>query len=1345
MLSTKIKSLCFWLCFFMAGYTHAALMIDSVVVIPSNCANSGTITTYAHSGSAMFFALVSGPDIRPPQSGNQFAGLPAGSYTLMVTTSQNDTAYANPYVSGNYQFPDFILTYHHPLCAGTATGLIVGNEQPGLGTPPYHWELTNLNTNVTISQSSDSFDLLPAGDYRLRQYDSCNSFATRSISLIDPHTAYSIGQIYNNMYSCDSNRLHFQIITPDLYLAEPITISLQTASGIINDTLPSQNYPPGYNMYYDFDYRYGNAHYGDVASFTITNACGQSTFIDNRISTFVTLTSFNPVVDSCALKFRPNLYLEPYLSTFNGSSSIYTNMSEPILLVIHDALTGTLIDSSFHNDSLGSAFAVFGKLAPQGRLYTYTISDTCGNSYSGTFTTPSQNPPSISKWVNIWHCRDSAASVDIQFTNYFFSAPYIELLSGPSYLYSSKPHYAFRDTIIYPIKKIYNQYGVGGVGGGDFIHGFWLSNLGVGTYHFRAYDSCGHSYSDSFTVTPQDVGDDHYQIKVKKGCPGENQIMLRLDAGGNFNPNSQIGTYRIDPIAGTGFVTYKTFQFYGSADSIFRDTIRNLNSGYYVLQLQYSHIGDFITAFDSVCPIIYDTIYIPPYQAPKISYATQIKCNGLVHVGLVADSTTGVPPYYYEILSGPQTSSVQAAPFFTLSLQGNYVARISDTCGFARTFSFFVDTLSFKQIIKIGSSCIGNTAILVSEPATNVTYIWQKPSGGIFIGDSLRLSPVTAADYGLYHIRKIVNINGCSDILATTYSLVSNTIDSVSASICNGNSISVGSHVYTATGIYRDTFATATCDSIHILNLTVNNYKFDSVSASICNGNSISVGSHVYTVTGIYRDTFATATCDSIHILNLTVNNYKFDSVAASICNGNSISVGSNVYTATGIYRDTFTTSTCDSIHILNLTVNNYKFDSVAASICNGNSISVGSQVYTATGIYRDTFATSTCDSIHILNLTVNNYKFDSVSASICNGNSISVGSHIYTATGIYRDTFATSTCDSIHILNLTVNNYKFDSVSASICNGNSISVGSHIYTLTGIYRDTFATSTCDSIHILNLTVNNYKFDSVSASLCNGNSISVGSHVYTATGIYRDTFATSTCDSIHILNLMVIPPNRDTLTVSFCTGDSFKFGNRFYFQSGVYSDTIATANCDSIHTLEIVLFTPAIAQIEPISIIHETGDTIILRGQGNGIFHWSSTLPITNPDIPITTATASSPAWVYLHVITADNCSATDSLFIPVSECNDVIYVPNAFSPNGDGANDTYRIYGRCIHLNRLMIFNRWGEKVWDTSDIEKGWDGFYKGELQPPGIFVYYLTYNSGNRPRGERHELKGSITLVR
>ena len=89
-----------------------------------------------------------------------------------------------------------------------------------------------------------------------------------------------------------------------------------------------------------------------------------------------------------------------------------------------------------------------------------------------------------------------------------------------------------------------------------------------------------------------------------------------------------------------------------------------------------------------------------------------------------------------------------------------------------------------------------------------------------------------------------------------------------------------------------------------------------------------------------------------------------------------------------------------------------------------------------------------------------------------------------------------------------------------------------------------------------------------------------------------------------------------------------------------------------------------------------------------------------------------------------------------------VVYVPNAFSPDGDGYNDVLMVNSNNIRDMTLAIYNRWGEKVFESQDPTIGWDGTFKGVSLPPDIYGYYMRCNCRE---GGSLFLKGNITLLR
>lgn len=90
----------------------------------------------------------------------------------------------------------------------------------------------------------------------------------------------------------------------------------------------------------------------------------------------------------------------------------------------------------------------------------------------------------------------------------------------------------------------------------------------------------------------------------------------------------------------------------------------------------------------------------------------------------------------------------------------------------------------------------------------------------------------------------------------------------------------------------------------------------------------------------------------------------------------------------------------------------------------------------------------------------------------------------------------------------------------------------------------------------------------------------------------------------------------------------------------------------------------------------------------------------------------------------------------------DEIFIPNAFTPNGDGKNDLFKVYSYAVKDMNIKIFNQWGELIFTASNMDNAWDGTYKGKPQPVGVYIYAVKLTLTT---GEVVVRKGDINLVR
>lgn len=100
------------------------------------------------------------------------------------------------------------------------------------------------------------------------------------------------------------------------------------------------------------------------------------------------------------------------------------------------------------------------------------------------------------------------------------------------------------------------------------------------------------------------------------------------------------------------------------------------------------------------------------------------------------------------------------------------------------------------------------------------------------------------------------------------------------------------------------------------------------------------------------------------------------------------------------------------------------------------------------------------------------------------------------------------------------------------------------------------------------------------------------------------------------------------------------------------------------------------------------------------------------------------------------------TIFVRQPNCEEDVFLPNAFSPNNDGVNDVLYVRSLFIDEMQLIIYNRWGEEVFSTRDINQGWDGTYKGQILSPDAFAYWLTARCKDNVSISR---RGNVSLLR
>lgn len=144
----------------------------------------------------------------------------------------------------------------------------------------------------------------------------------------------------------------------------------------------------------------------------------------------------------------------------------------------------------------------------------------------------------------------------------------------------------------------------------------------------------------------------------------------------------------------------------------------------------------------------------------------------------------------------------------------------------------------------------------------------------------------------------------------------------------------------------------------------------------------------------------------------------------------------------------------------------------------------------------------------------------------------------------------------------------------------------------------------------------------------------------------------------------------------------------------------------------------------------------------SGTYSWSPDFFLSCNDCALTMATPDTTTLFFVSYTSEQGCVGTDSVLVEVLEEPYVAVMPSAFSPNGDGQNDVLYLYHSGTKEVYWLIFDRWGEKVFETRDPDQGWDGTYKGKLLAPGTFVHHFVVKFKNNTS---KRASGSTTLLR
>ncbi|MCC6288164.1 MAG: DUF11 domain-containing protein [Chitinophagaceae bacterium] len=143
------------------------------------------------------------------------------------------------------------------------------------------------------------------------------------------------------------------------------------------------------------------------------------------------------------------------------------------------------------------------------------------------------------------------------------------------------------------------------------------------------------------------------------------------------------------------------------------------------------------------------------------------------------------------------------------------------------------------------------------------------------------------------------------------------------------------------------------------------------------------------------------------------------------------------------------------------------------------------------------------------------------------------------------------------------------------------------------------------------------------------------------------------------------------------------------------------------------------------------------------IFSWSPAAMFTNQTAKMQTAVLKDSSTTFtVMAVSEDGCKDTASVSVNLAGNAIDLFIPNAFTPNHDGKNDVFKVYGTTVTGAEIRIYTQWGALIYETNDNTKGWDGTSKGIAQPVGPYIYVVKVRTSDQ---DTFLKKGTVNLIR
>jgi len=718
---------------------------------------------------------------------------------------------------------------------------------------------------------------------------------------------------------------------------------------------------------------------------------------------------------------------------------------------------------------------------------------------------------------------------------------------------------------------------------------------------------------------------------------------------------------------------------------------------------------------------------------PTITANADITQCGGAPIALNATTLLGSTPYVYSW--NPGNSS--ANPFnVTPVLSTLYTVTVTDRWG-----CFDDDTVNVTInggglqafVVYPNPVCINRTTTITytgtNLPGPGVTYTWGFNGGTVVSGSGVGPYEVLWTTGGTKTVTLDVNDNGCvSQQISQQVTINNNPVANAGndITVCSGGTVQLG---------------TATTAGYSYQWYPSNNLSNDTLSDPTFSAINLTASP----VTVAYAVAVTQFACYNTDTVNVTINPPAATGITASgsipVCAGGSVNL------------------TADSVYVT------YLWSDTSFN----NSVTV-----TAPGsYYLAAVAANGCQYIsNTINVTFNPPVPTTISASgaisFCEG-----GSVVLSADSVYTAYLWSNAANSNSITVTQSGNFTMSGTNVNGCQyaSNSITVTENPNPVLNLVNsnDESCFGAGDGVIAVNATTGttpySYVWNTSPQQLTStASNLSTGSYDVT---VYDGNQCADTA-TYSIATPAVLTLNVNTITNASCyqttdgsitidiTGGTTPYGyswsdgsNNASLQNvgaGNFDVTVADANNCSV-TSSFVITEPA--QIIVQSLVFDTIkfgtevplSLVVQPSSGTYTYQWSPANYLSCTNCPNPTFSAIRSFEYEITVTDAGGCTVTGTVKANVKS-DKPFFVPNVFTPNGDYQNDVFKLYATGTVYFHLTVFNRWGEKVYESNNVNDGWDGKYQGKESYSGVYTYVveLTFLDS-----ERRKYIGSVTLLR